>query len=293
MARKKPRRARAVRRKESHSLEKGMKNFGEEMEALGKRLESRAEHRGLKCESWWHRTFGLAGPFLSSILGIVILALGIWIVNFANMPIGSSFLANVSSFLTSNLGLFFLIILLFSYASYFSRHHPQGYRPFSPLGAAAGLTIAFWIVMNAIIIANFSIANPTIAFISYWIGQLLPVIFGVSVFVGYAILVAKISVEKQEPAVAGRRGAPSFQKAAMARREHPGRHEKEIPRLYRSGRDKILGGVCGGLGEYFRIDPVIIRLIFVILAFAWGFGFLLYLISWIIIPRNPEHKWDR
>lgn len=66
-------------------------------------------------------------------------------------------------------------------------------------------------------------------------------------------------------------------------------------RLYRSGKEKILGGVCGGIAEYFKIDPIIVRLIWVIGAFigifTWGSAILLYLIAWLIIPRNPKHKW--
>jgi len=63
-------------------------------------------------------------------------------------------------------------------------------------------------------------------------------------------------------------------------------------KLYRSGENKVLGGVCGGLGEYFDIDPILIRLAWVIAIFVLGTGLLAYLIVWIIIPRNPKHKWD-
>ena len=59
-------------------------------------------------------------------------------------------------------------------------------------------------------------------------------------------------------------------------------------RLYRSKRDSVIAGVCGGLGEYFDIDPVIIRVIAVILIFAQGIGLLAYLIAWIIIPQRKE-----
>ncbi len=58
-------------------------------------------------------------------------------------------------------------------------------------------------------------------------------------------------------------------------------------RLCRSRTDKVLGGVCGGLGEYFNVDPTFIRIIAVLLVFAKGVGFLAYLIAWIIIPREP------
>ena len=58
-------------------------------------------------------------------------------------------------------------------------------------------------------------------------------------------------------------------------------------RLYRDDNDKILGGVCSGLAAYFRIDPSIVRLIFVVFMFSAGTGFLLYLLLWIILPSKP------
>jgi phage shock protein C len=62
----------------------------------------------------------------------------------------------------------------------------------------------------------------------------------------------------------------------------------EYKRLYRSSRDVMLGGVAAGLAEYFNIDPTIVRLLFVLLAFVTvGFpAVLVYLILWAIVPRN-------
>jgi phage shock protein PspC (stress-responsive transcriptional regulator) len=60
-------------------------------------------------------------------------------------------------------------------------------------------------------------------------------------------------------------------------------------RLYRSGRNKMIAGVCGGLAEYFDIDATLVRLLAVIALLVGGAGFLAYLIAWIIIPVNPEH----
>ena len=59
-------------------------------------------------------------------------------------------------------------------------------------------------------------------------------------------------------------------------------------RLYRSSTDVVLGGVCGGLGDYVGIDPVLIRLLFVFLAVVNGFGVMLYLILWIILPEKER-----
>lgn len=57
-------------------------------------------------------------------------------------------------------------------------------------------------------------------------------------------------------------------------------------RLYRSRKDRVIGGVCGGLGEYFGIDSLAVRLVFLILLFFGG-GLILYIIFWIIIPQKP------
>jgi len=57
--------------------------------------------------------------------------------------------------------------------------------------------------------------------------------------------------------------------------------------LYRSQENKIIGGVCGGLAEYFNIDPVIVRLVCVLLFFAKAIGIVAYIICMIIIPEAP------
>lgn len=61
------------------------------------------------------------------------------------------------------------------------------------------------------------------------------------------------------------------------------------PRVLRRSRsERVIGGVCGGLGRYLGIDPVLVRIAFVVLLFAGGGGFVLYLIAWILIPEERE-----
>lgn len=63
-------------------------------------------------------------------------------------------------------------------------------------------------------------------------------------------------------------------------------------RLYRSGRERVIGGVCGGLAEYANLDPTIVRLLYVLFTLvSFGAGILFYIIAWIIIPRNPRDRW--
>ena len=59
----------------------------------------------------------------------------------------------------------------------------------------------------------------------------------------------------------------------------------EQKRLYKSSTNRVLCGVCGGIGEYFNIDPTIIRLIFVLFIFGVGSGLLAYIVAAIIMPE--------
>lgn len=64
-------------------------------------------------------------------------------------------------------------------------------------------------------------------------------------------------------------------------------------RLYKSDNEKMISGVCGGIAEYFDIDPTLVRLVWAILCMLGGSGFLAYIIAAIIIPcesRYIEYK---
>ena len=57
-------------------------------------------------------------------------------------------------------------------------------------------------------------------------------------------------------------------------------------RLFRSTKSRVFGGVCAGLGDYFDIDPTLVRLVTLALFFAGGCGLLCYVIGWIVIPEE-------
>lgn len=58
-------------------------------------------------------------------------------------------------------------------------------------------------------------------------------------------------------------------------------------KLKRSRKNRIIAGVCGGLGEYFEKDPVLIRLLFILLFLFGGLSIFVYFIMWLIIPLEP------
>ncbi len=59
-------------------------------------------------------------------------------------------------------------------------------------------------------------------------------------------------------------------------------------KLYRSKKNKIIAGICGGIGEYFKIDPTLVRLLWLLVSvMSVGAGLVAYIIAWIIIPEEP------
>ena len=59
-------------------------------------------------------------------------------------------------------------------------------------------------------------------------------------------------------------------------------------RLYKSRRNRTICGVCGGIGEYFDIDPTIIRILWIVFTFAGGSGLLAYIICALVMSNNPD-----
>lgn len=66
----------------------------------------------------------------------------------------------------------------------------------------------------------------------------------------------------------------------------------EYQKLYRSTTNKAIAGVAGGLGEFFAVDPVIVRIVFVVLALMGGGGVLIYVLLWIFVPYKLEEGFN-
>jgi phage shock protein C len=61
-----------------------------------------------------------------------------------------------------------------------------------------------------------------------------------------------------------------------------------MKKLYRKTASKKIAGVCAGLGEYFNIDPTLIRIVFLVVSLFWGFGIVFYLICWAAMPTESQ-----
>jgi phage shock protein C len=80
----------------------------------------------------------------------------------------------------------------------------------------------------------------------------------------------------------------SMSEQSMFDQQPPAAHQADAPiqRVRRSRQDRVIGGVCGGLGQYLRVDPVLLRIAAVALALSGGLGILAYIIAWIVIPEE-------
>jgi phage shock protein PspC (stress-responsive transcriptional regulator) len=276
-------------------FDQGIEEFGQEVSNLGERFGKHMEKKGKEMETSWNKTLGITGPFISSVFGIVMLAILLWIFNLVSVPLGSGFLSSLYSFVFSNLALFFAFFLFFSYTSYMHKRSRRVYMPISPVVTAIGITIGFWILMSALNLINLSFSVVYLTTISQFIQYNLLGIFTIFLLLGYLVLFVG--------ALTGKFGFNAGH--CMGNTEGTGttkQIEKRVAsrpvsgakRLYRSGREKILGGVCGGMAEYFGVDPVLIRLLWIVFALGWGSGILVYIIAWVIISRNPRDakNWD-
>ena len=286
---KKKKPARSVRKEKKTVIEKRFEDFGKEVEDIGDRFGRRMERRGREwerrgCESdnSFSKTFGVLGPLITSIIGIIIMVLLTWVISFINNNVHSWLLNDINAFLTNNIGVFFMLMLFFSYTSHFSRVNYKLYKLFSPVSVAVGIATCFWIGAQALQIVNTTLNIAFISSLVYYISQSIFLVFWLLLCVGYIVLAIIVATEKtlyhQEERVL------EMTKPVKAQ------NTEGVHRLYRSCKDKILGGVCGGIAEYLGIDPTIVRILWIIGTLAWGFGILLYIILWIIVPRNPYQK---
>lgn len=173
-------------------IEQRSREFAEEIEQLGRRLGMDIEHaaRGQEREhrEKWFRTFGLMGPLVGSIFGIVFLAFGLWVLSFINLSLGSVFISDISNFFFSNLHWLFAAFLFFGYSNYFSMRFPKTYWLVSPIIGGLGAVFVLWISVSVLKIINTYASSSFIATLSDFVYGNLWGIFFVLVVFGYAVI---------------------------------------------------------------------------------------------------------
>lgn len=268
---------------EKSDFERRVDDFAQEMGSLGKRVEKEFNARGGDFESWSDSTLGILGPLVWSLLGLAFLVLIIGVMSLIGNSVQT--FRDIADFLLANIWLIFALGLLFSYSNFFSRRYKEKFRWVQPIFTALGIVFGLWIASEIMLIlaTNFNIGFlETIASI---MSTYLGVIFIVILAIGYVVFLISLMSSSGAFMVTQPYNQPE--------RRYDSIPQGEYKRLYRSGRNRILGGVCGGMGEYANLDPNIIRIIWIILlVVSLGIAILGYFICWIIIPRNPYDTWQ-
>ena len=153
-------------------LRKAGEGFGEGLERTGKRASD-----------WYDRTTGIFGPMISALFGLLLLVLAVLCIMILAEERGVW--VDLTDFVLTYLPLFFMLGLLGSYSTYFSRKYHSRFKWAMPITAAVSITAAFWIVARIMAIIDQSLEIPYIGTIYPWIDLLLPVIFVLVVAVGY------------------------------------------------------------------------------------------------------------
>ncbi len=104
----------------------------------------------------------------------------------------------VKEFLLSNIGFFFVLIIFFGYADYFSKWHPRPYKVFSPIITAAGLVVAIWILANLMIVSEIFIVAPMMHNMAGCILGKLVWVFALVTLLGYLLLIIKIGKKSKK-----------------------------------------------------------------------------------------------
>jgi hypothetical protein len=171
-------------------MEKRGKDFGEEIGQLGEKFGRHMGRRGEEYKSQWFGAFGIVGPLIGSIFGIIALAVGIFVLNFVNLALGSAFISAISGFLFANIYLFFAIFLFGNYRDYFSRRY-ENFWVVSPITTGISIIIALWIFAWVVNLVSTVPQTQVLASVSSFLLSNLSSLIAIFIVLGYATVIIR------------------------------------------------------------------------------------------------------
>ena len=169
--------------------------FGKRMERWGEKFGKRMEQRGKGWErDWkerWFWPWGILGPLLGSVFGIIGLVILVWLLKFINLPINSTFISALANFLLVNLPWFFAASLFFGYNAYFARRFRKIYWIISPITTGICIVIALWLAILVLNFVNIFIALKALAYTSSILYSVMIALFVLFVVLGYIGIIFK------------------------------------------------------------------------------------------------------
>jgi phage shock protein PspC (stress-responsive transcriptional regulator) len=248
--------------------------WGAEVEEAGERLEKNVDRRFTEKSTDFDKAFGMFGPLVKTVICFIVLVIIAEVLLFVGRS--DHLTDDLGIFMIDYLPIFFLMFAIFSYSAYINRNRPKGYQYFRPVVAAIGMAFSLWVTFSILTIIGDNYDVEILSWMADLTWIVLPLVFILMLLVGYAEVVTE--QRKQRPSSStGMSGATQLFSSQPNQR-----------RLYRSRNDRVLGGVCAGLAEHFNVDPLVMRVIWILLLCAsFGVFLLIYVLMWIIVPNGP------
>jgi len=144
-----------------------------------------------KLEYWWHDTFGVAGPLISSLIGLLSLIIAILLMDYFGTLLEFGFVSDIVIFLQENLTLFFGLMVFISYTTFYSRFNPGEFSWVLPVSSALSIMITVWVLVNVFTIVNI---YWEVSFIdrltNFFTEDILLAIFAIIIVIGYLFMYA-------------------------------------------------------------------------------------------------------
>jgi phage shock protein C len=247
-------------------VEQRFRNFADEVEQIVDRTRGKVDTN----EGGHRKRFGFFAPIVYAL--VLMAAVAVTALIFQVVSNQGDFVYDLGSFLVSDLYYFFLAALIFGYMMMLTPQNPRGIELLRPLAIATAVVFSLWLAFGVFDILGRVYEIDALGSLADLVRIILPIIFILLMVIGYALVLSRVLERRAKQKV------PS---------------SPVLPRnLYRSGKERLLGGVGGGIAEYVDTDPRVIRVFFVLFTAATiGIFLLIYLILWMLLPRNPIDQW--
>ena len=176
-------------------LEKNGEDFAEEINILTKKIGIDIE-KGYqkKHDDWGFSVFGIVGPLVGSVIGVLFLTFFVWILKFINLGIGSSLISSVINFVLGNMHWLFALFLFLGYNDYFSKRNKKTFWIVAPFVGSIVMLFVLWMAIWTLDTINLSANSIFLAYLSNSLySNMVPIAFAFIVL-DYVIIVIEKTI---------------------------------------------------------------------------------------------------
>ena len=183
-----------IEKSTAKKIEEKAEEFGKSMEKAGQRLEQRIEFTFKEFQNWYDTKFNILGPLIWGFLCLIIFRFIIWIFDISRDEL--IVLGELSDFFISYILIFFGLIILNVYHSYFNRKYKKAYRSISPGVGTISFIISIWLISKILIIIDNNVNIPVLTTIANFIDSNIIFIFIGVLIISYSFAMVLLPFAK-------------------------------------------------------------------------------------------------